>query len=391
MSVIDQNIIGIDATNIRRGGGVTHLVELINNANPKRHFFSKIVIWGPSNTLDKIIHKPWIHKINPPESEKNLVKRTLWQIFNLGKEIEKENCSILFIPGGSYAGNYFPVVLMSQNLLPFEMKELRRFGLSFMTLKLLILRKTQSFSFARSNGIIFLTKYAKRKVLGVLGNMKKENEIIFHGLNSRFSIPPRVQKDISEFNNDNPFKIIYVSTIDQYKHQWHVVTAVNSLRQKGYPIRLELIGPAYSPALKKLNEIANRFDPKRDWMKYYSEIPFEDLHKNYARADLGLFASSCENMPNILLETMASGLPIACSDKGPMPEMLQDSGIYFNPEEPEEIAQAIYKLLSSRSLRSNLSKQSHELSKQYSWERCADETFIFLNKVKTSFYKKEIL
>ena len=95
-------------------------------------------------------------------------------------------------------------------------------------------------------------------------------------------------------------------------------------------------------------------------------------------------------MPNVLLETMASGLPIACSEKGPMPEMLQDSGIYFNPEEPEEIAQAIYKLLSSKSLRSNLSKQSHELSKKYSWERCADETFIFLNKVKTSFYKKEI-
>ena len=389
MNTSDKNIIGIDATNIRRGGGITHLVELINNSNPKKHFFSKIIIWGPYSTLEKINNNSWIYKINPAQSEKNLLRRTFWQIFNLEKEIKREKCSILFVPGGSYVGNYFPAVLMSQNLLPFEMNELRRFGCSLMTLKLLLLRLSQSFSFSRSSGVIFLTRYAQETVLNVLNRKKCDNAIIPHGLNSRFSIPPKVQIDISEYDDNNPYRIIYVSTIDQYKHQWHVVSAVNSLRKKGYPIRLDLIGPAYKPALNKLNKIADKYDIDRHWIKYHSEISFEDLHKYYERADLGLFASSCENMPNILLETMASGLPIVCSQKGPMPEMLQDAGIYFNPEEPEEIAQAIFKLISSVSLRSDLSNKSYELSKEFSWERCADETFFFLNKIKRSFYKKE--
>ena len=51
-------------------------------------------------------------------------------------------------------------------------------------------------------------------------------------------------------------------------------------------------------------------------------IPSNELHLRYAEAYLGLFALSCEKMPNILLKTMASSLPIASSNKGPMPEVL---------------------------------------------------------------------
>ena len=58
----ESNIIGIDAINIRRGGGVTHLVELLNNTNQNQHSFNKLVIWGPLSTLRKIDDKPWIKK-----------------------------------------------------------------------------------------------------------------------------------------------------------------------------------------------------------------------------------------------------------------------------------------------------------------------------------------
>jgi glycosyltransferase involved in cell wall biosynthesis len=102
------------------------------------------------------------------------------------------------------------------------------------------------------------------------------------------------------------------------------------------------------------------------------------LHHRYAQADLGLFASSCENMPNILLETMASGLPIACSRLGPMPEVLGDAGVYFDPEQPEEIACALRELIESPQLRTDLAQASYQRAQQFSWQRCADETFGFL-------------
>ena len=144
---------------------------------------------------------------------------------------------------------------------------------------------------------------------------------------------------------------------------------------------LDLIGPAYLPALKRLNETIARFDVDKSWVRYHGAIPFNDLHLRYARADLGLFASSCENMPNILLETMASGLPIACSNRGPMPEVLGAAGVFFDSEQPADIARALRDLIASPKLRTRLAQLSYQRAQQYSWERCATATFRFLVNV----------
>lgn len=377
----ESNIIGIDAINIRRGGGVTHLVELLNNTNQNQHSFNKLVIWGPLSTLRKIDDKPWIKKINPLQAEKNLVIRTIWQIFKLSAEVKKEGCSILFVPGGSYAGTYLPVVTMSQNLLPFEINELKRFGFSFMTLKLLMLRFTQSYTFSRSNGVIFLTEYARKKIKNIVKKKEFKTKIIPHGLDIRFRSSPKNQKNIISYDNLNPYKILYVSIIDQYKHQWHVVNAVNILRKEGYPICLDLVGPSYSPALRRLNSTIEKVDPLGQWVSYQNEIPFNELHKRYANADLGLFASSCENMPNILLEMMASGLPIVSSDRGPMPDILLDGGLYFDPEDPKNIASAIRKTITSEKLREDLAHRNYLNAQKFSWQKCSYRTFSFIDNI----------
>ena len=44
-------IIGIDASNLRQGGGLTHLIELISVLEPDTHNFEKIIIWGNKDTL----------------------------------------------------------------------------------------------------------------------------------------------------------------------------------------------------------------------------------------------------------------------------------------------------------------------------------------------------
>ena len=56
------------------------------------------------------------------------------------------------------------------------------------------------------------------------------------------------------------------------------------------------------------------------------------LPEHLREAELFVFASSCENLPNILIEGMAAGLPIACSRRPPMPEVLGDAGESFDPE-----------------------------------------------------------
>ena len=85
-------------------------------------------------------------------------------------------------------------------------------------------------------------------------------------------------------------------------------------------------------------------------------------------------------MPVTLVEGMSVGLPIACSNRGPMPEILVDGGIFFDPEDAESIAKAIEQIIKSPKLRLDLAQRAKTLSQQYTWDRCADETLAFVAK-----------
>lgn len=373
--------IGVDAANLRGGGGVTHLVELLRVAQPISQGIKRVIVWGGFDTLSLLDNHPWLDKRTSSALNGSLYRRVLWQRYCLSRLAREAGCDVLFVPGGSYMGNFHPVVTMSRNLLPFELRELLRYGLSTFTLKLLLLRLIQSRSFRRSDGLIFLTQYARQVILKITGELHGKSCTIPHGLNTRFKMKPKVQLPIDDFDKEHPCRLIYVSIVDHYKHQWHVIKAISTLRKKGLPIVLDLVGPFFPSALRRLNQSIYDCDPDKNWVHYHGAIAFDKLHSLYAQSDLGLFASSCENMPNILLETMASGLPIACSNRGPMPEVLGCTGVYFDPEQPEDIARVLHTLILSPQLRAELAQASYERAQQYSWERCARDTFGFIDQV----------
>jgi glycosyltransferase involved in cell wall biosynthesis len=381
-------VLGIDAANLLDGGTVTHLVEVLRVADPQAHGFSQVVVWGARRILDRVDDRPWLVKSCQPLLEGRLPWRFYWQQFRLARLAREAGCGLLFVPGSLHSGDFHPVVTMSRNMLPFEWRELRRSGWTWASLRLLLLRWTQARSFRRADGLVFLTQYAQEGVMRVIKDSAAQTTIIPHGVDDHFVCPPREQLAIGHYSAERPFRILYVSVINVYKHQWQVAEAVARLRTDGLPVLLELVGPSYPPALARLRKTLERVDPRSEFVRYLGRIPHNELHTRYAGADLCLFASTCENMPNILLEGMASGLPIACSNRGPMPEVLGDAGVYFDPEKPSEIASALRELIDSPSLRAKLAQSSFERAKRYSWRRCADETFRFLAEVARSCGKK---
>lgn len=381
--------IGIEASNLSQGGGLTHLIELISKLEPEKHNFQKIIIWGNEDTLAQIKNASWLIKNSPNELQKGFVSRFIWQYFKLSHSARAYECDLLLVPGGSFSCSFKPIVTMSRNMLPFEWAEAKRYGLSPITLRIIALRWLQTKSFRSADGVIFLTDYAKNQVTKITGELSGKSSIIPHGLNKRFLIEPKEQFEISEYSNENPYQLLYVSIIDQYKHQWHVVDAVAKLRDRGYPVVLNLVGPAYPSSLKRLSRKINKLDKEKEYIKYHGSIPYKDLHNIYRESHLGIFASSCENMPNILIETMASGLPIVCSNKGPMPEILGNAGLYFNPEHSIEIFDALESLITNPQLRDQKAHASFHKVEKYSWSICTKETLAFL-KVVMSDYKKSL-
>jgi glycosyltransferase involved in cell wall biosynthesis/SAM-dependent methyltransferase len=377
-------ILGIDATNIRAGGGVTHLVELLRYAEPGRHGFVRVVVWGSVKILEQLDEAVWLEKRSPRDLERGLLRRLLWQKAWLSQAAKEEGCDLLFVPGGTYFGTFTSVVTMSQNLLPFDFMELRRYGFSLKTLRLLLLRVSQTQAFRNSAGVIFLSEYARNQTIKVTGQLSGQTTVIPHGISSNFQIPPRTQYPISKYSAEKPFRILYVSIIDYYKHQWNVVEAVAALRSAGLPVVLDLVGPAFPPALVRLKACLDKFDGGNNWTQYHGARTYNELPAVYSRADIGVWASSCETFGLILLEYMAAGLPVACSNLGPMREIIGDGGSYFDPNNPLEIAQSLRALIDSKELREEKANAGYLKAKEYSWSRCARLTFSFLEAAATT-------
>lgn len=371
--------LGIDASNLRGGGGVTHLKELLSFARPAEAGIDNIIVWGGKTTLDWMPDRPWLALKHQPVLDQPQPARFLWQQRTLSK-LAAEACDLLFVPGGTYLGTFRPFVAMSQTMLPYDDRAIRRYGFSLKALKFLFIRRTQLQTFRQADGIIFLNKYAQAVIDRYLPMSEKSVRVIPHGIHERFFQPPRNQLESGEYSFSRPWRVLYVSHIEQYKHQWQVIEAVAKLRKKGMPITLQLVG-MMSNAEKLLLKSLARFDPEREFVRVTGEIPFSRIHQVYQGADVFVFASSVENLPITLLEAMASGLPIACSDRDPMPDVLGEAGVYFNPENPEEIAHSLQTLLDDPGLRARIAQAGYKKAKAYSWEQCARETLAFLTQI----------
>lgn len=375
--------LGIDATNIRQGGGVTHLSQLLRAGEPAAAGIERVTVWACQSTAATLPVRPWLAKRSAPWMEAALPRRMAGQQLQLPRALREAGCDVLFSPGGTLpAWCPVPTVTMSQNMLPFEPLEAARFGrLSAMRLKMRLLRHTQGRSFRRADGLIFLTQYAETAVSKALGGVASATALVPHGIESRFLLVPRVQRPLAACSAENPFRVLYVSILMPYKHQVQVARAASQLRAEGLSIEMRFIGAPWGDYGRQFRALLDELDPKREFLLWSGAEPFEALHGFYQNADAFVFASSCENLPNILIEAMAAGLPIASSNRGPMPEVLEDAGVYFDPEAPDSIANALRTLALDSLLRARLAESAWRKAESYSWERCARDTFEFIARM----------
>ena len=371
--------IGIDASSIVDGGGFNHLNQfLINYLFLNETSVERLNIYASKKVLENLPNSPKFSKRNFRLLNRSRFCRIFFQMF-LFDSILKKECDILFSVTGDYTGNFRPYVGMSQNMMLYErvfwgeiksLQERAKFYFNF---------KRQQKCFNNAEGIIFLSNYAKKYITKVLDLKNKTSMIIHHGISNKFISSKSVIKTLKSYTEKAPFRFLYISTIHVYKNQWNVVEAVSKLRIKGYPVQLTLIGDIiYKPSGNLLNKAIKNADPNDEFIEHILNVPHNEILEFYQNHDGIIFASSCENMPNILLESMGAGKPIACSNKSPMDEFLKGGGIYFNARSVNSILNSLEKMLKSLKSFETMNHHNKEELKKYTWGNTSKETVNFI-------------
>ena len=368
-------VVGVDASRNRSGGAKAHLIGLLGAGEPARHGIAQVHLWSYASLLDAVPDRPWLVKHAPPALAGALPRQVLWQRYRLPREAAAAGVDIMLDTDAGTVSTFRPAVTMSRDMLSYEPGEIERFGLSKARLRLELLRLLQNRSLRRADGAIFLTRHAAEVIQRSCGPVARI-AYIPHGIGDDF----KAARPAAPWpaTGERPVRCLYVSSAALYKHQWHVVDAVARLRAEGRAVTLQLVGGGAGPARRRLDAQIAVSDPDRAFVEQLPFVPHGELPGHLAAADLFVFASSCENMPNTLVEAMAVGLPIACAERGPMPEVLRDGGVYFDPEDPATIAAAIARILDEPDLRTGIAARARGYADAYSWTRCADETWRFL-------------
>jgi len=102
-----------------------------------------------------------------------------------------------------------------------------------------------------------------------------------------------------------------------------------------------------------------------------SDIVLANLYK-YASAFV--FPSLYEGFGIPPLEAMHYGCPVVVSNRSSMPEIVGEAGLYFDPENQEEIIEKCETLLNDSDLRVKLITKGYLQEKKFSWEKCFNET-----------------
>jgi glycosyltransferase involved in cell wall biosynthesis len=367
-------ILGINASRARSGGARAHLIGILNEGDPQAQGIREVHVWSYGALLDALPSRRWLVKHHTPALEKSLSWQVLWERFSLPGALSRTGCTLLFNVDAGTVSRFQPAITMSQDMLSYEPGELQRLRLGRAWLRVLLLRGMQNRSLRAAQGCIFLTRYAAQVIqdsCGQLGNQA----LIPHGVGEPFrQAPTRLPWPAP---GSRPIRCIYVSPVWLFKHQWVAVRAIKRLRTRGRDVVLTLAGGGDAEAQSLLARQVEISDPTGSFVSQLGHVPHEELPATLAASDIFVFASSCENMPNTVLEAMAVGLPIACSNRGPMPEVLADGGVYFDPEDDVAIADAVEVLITDDALRERSARRARELASAYSWARCARETFGF--------------
>jgi len=367
-----RRTIFVDALSALQGGGQTYLVNLFKFMPPTVAADCRVIVLVPHGSRSVFAFGPGIEVLSSPYASRSLISRLIWSTLRLPKLLRKLKIDVLYCPGGivSAFGDWKTVVAF-RNMLPFSPEERKRFPLGFIRFRLAMLRWIQARSFRSADLVIFVSHFAKSVIDVVVDARVGSSAVIPHGVSDHFRLPARQPKSIALPDG----YVCYVSILNAYKAQLQVVVAWHLLRsRRKVKEKLLLVGPSNDQYGIRVAKLIEELGLQSE-VRIVGNIAYDELPGLYQRATINLFASSCENCPNILLEALSAGRPVLSSDYQPMPEFARDAAMYFDPYSPEKLAVQLEKLLNDPLLQADMGRRAAARSQAYQWEASARNTW----------------
>jgi glycosyltransferase involved in cell wall biosynthesis len=164
--------------------------------------------------------------------------------------------------------------------------------------------------------------------------------------------------------------LVYVGRLAPEKRVDVLLEAFRGLRcERGVDVALAIVGDG--PARAELEQLAT------EGVTFTGFLRGDALASAYASADVFAFPSDTETFGNVVLEAMASGLPVVAPSRGGVTDLVEHerTGLLVEPRDPHDFARAVHRLLGDRALRGRMARRARAISEGRSWGSIFDRLF----------------
>ncbi len=299
--------LGIEAHNLRAGGGLIYLQEFLFHLENYRGEFDKIIIWTNKHAAGDLSFISSTLQVKVPFLLKtdSIFLHFIWVlIFNL--LLKKHLNVVLTLSGMNLVKKADKEITMFHSILPFsdEIINLYRDRNSYYRYR--FLQRVYLRSIDNSDGLLFSSKFAAMTALRFRENRLISAKIIPFGIWTNFLSSQSKKK-----TDTKTIKFLYVSNFYLYKRHLLLISVFEELINSGHDISLTLCGDTFGheDVIRQLTSMISN----RDKIKYIGKIPHKYIPEIYHNHDVLIFPSLIESFGIPLIEAQYSDLWILFS------------------------------------------------------------------------------
>ena len=239
-------------------------------------------------------------------------------------------------------------------------------GRSLSAQELAIMRQSDKYAaVARADHVICISEHTRKDLISLFGISEKKVSVAYLGCDG---LPLGQIAEVGSQNQSKPF-LLYVGLRGGYKNFTGLLHAIASSTRLKQSFDLIAFGGGALTMMEQEQIKALGFNP--DQIRQFGGDDHV-LAALYQKATVLVYPSTYEGFGLPPIEAMSQGCPVVCSNTSSIPEVVGEAGEYFDPTQPESMAQAIESVVYSQERTHELIAKGLERAKYFTWDRCAE-------------------